>query len=416
MIIISLAARHGRLLLLTLTILLACDLTAEAAGDLRISNRFSPLNRYRNNRPTTDYIILHTTEGAGRGSLERIRRRGLAHYVVMRDGRVHRVIKRNKTALHAGRSMWDGVHNLDRRSIGIEVVGYHNKPITDRQVAALRELLRQLKKIYGIPDQRVLTHSMVAYGRPNRWHRHNHRGRKRCGMQFADPALRRRLGLESRATYDPDVRAGRLINADPYLARMLYLPEASRPLAEPRDPGAETNIITARRSAWYIAREAYDDPGTVYVFPSGKRKRGDQINDWARLPEGTRVLLDQDLPAARPAPARTHVVLGRNQAVSSLVGAAHDDYSTVYVLPGGRVKRGDAMDESDFRRLPPGTRIFVGYEFAGKVSRGTTAYDLCGAMYKRSSTLYLLPGGRVKRGDAIRERSIPGGTLVLVRS
>ena len=272
--------RHGRLLLLTLLLLLASDLVAEAAGGLPISNRFSPLNRYRSNRPSTDFIILHTTEGGDRGSLDRIRRRGLAHYVVLRDGRVHRVIRRNKIALHAGRSMWDGVRNLDRRSIGIEVVGYHNKPITDRQVASLKELLRQLKKIYGLPDDRVLTHSMVAYGRPNRWHRHNHRGRKRCGMQFADPALRRRLGLESRPLFDPDVRAGRLVEADEYLARMLYRPEARPAVAARRDqaaPGDEAGIITARRSAWYIAREAYDDPGTVYVFPSGTRKRGDQI-------------------------------------------------------------------------------------------------------------------------------------------
>ncbi len=411
--------RHGRLLLLTLLLLLASDLVAEAAGGLPISNRFSPLNRYRSNRPSTDFIILHTTEGGDRGSLDRIRRRGLAHYVVLRDGRVHRVIRRNKIALHAGRSMWDGVRNLDRRSIGIEVVGYHNKPITDRQVASLKELLRQLKKIYGLPDDRVLTHSMVAYGRPNRWHRHNHRGRKRCGMQFADPVLRRRLGLESRPLFDPDVRAGRLVEADEYLARMLYRPEARPAVAARRDqaaPGDEAGIITARRSAWYIAREAYDDPGTVYVFPSGTRKRGDQIRDWARLPEGTRVLLDQTTDREPESPGRTHLTLGRNQAVSVLVGKAHDDYSTVYVLPGGRVKRGDTMGEDDFRRLPPGTRIFVGYEFAGKVSRGTTAYDLCGAMYKRASTLYLLPGGRVQRGDGIRESAIPGGTLVLVRS
>lgn len=334
----------------------------------------------------------------------------------MTDGRVYRTIRRDKVALHAGRSMWDGTRNLDRRAIGIETVGYHDKPITDKQVAALKELLGQLQKIYDIPDERVLTHSMVAYGRPNRWHKKDHRGRKRCGMQFADPVLRQRLGLDDRPLHDPDVRAGRLIEADAYLARRLYLPETAPASAAPGDPAADgENTITARRSAWYIAREAYDDPGTVYVFPSGQRKRGDQISDWAHLPAGTHVLLGQDEAPAATAPPASHLTLGRNQAASALVGKAFDDYSTVYVTPGGRVQRGDAMSERDFRRLPPGTRIFVGYEFAGKVSRGTTAYDLCGTSYKQASTVYLLPGGTIRRGDAIRETGIPGGTLVLVR-
>jgi N-acetylmuramoyl-L-alanine amidase len=401
-------------------LLLTSATLAEAAGGLRISNRLSHVNRFRSSRSGTDFIILHTTEGGDRGSLDRIKRRGLAHYVVMRDGRVHRVIKRDKIAIHAGRSMWEGVQNLDRRALGIEVVGYHNKPITDRQVAALKELLRQLQKMYNIPDDHVLTHSMVAYGRPNRWHKKNHRGRKRCGMQFADPTLRRRLGLESRPLYDPDVRAGRLIEADPYLARQLYKPVSAAEQGQHRGPAAEEasgpNVITARRSAWYIAREAYDDRSTVYVFPSGQRKRGDQITDWARLPEGTRVLLDQneETRVARPS-APLYLTLGRDQAVSRVVGRAYDDYATLYVLPNGRVKRGDTMSETEFRQLPPTTRIFKGFEYAGKVTRRTTAYRLCGVMYNRASTLYLLPGGGIKRGDAINQKRIPPGTLVLVR-
>lgn len=396
--------------------LLAADAGAGTKASLRISSRYSPLDRYRSARSATEFIILHTTEGGDRGSLDRIRRGGLAHYVVLTDGRVYRTVRRNKIALHAGRSMWDGTRNLDRRSIGIETVGYHDKPITEKQVAALKELLRQLQEIYDIPDEKVLTHSMVAYGRPNRWHRHNHRGRKRCGMQFADPDLRERLGLEGRPHHDPDVRAGRLIEADAYLASRLYLPDSLPSAPAPRDPAAGgENTITARRSAWYIAREAYDDPGTIYVLPSGKRKRGDQITDWARMPVGTRVLLDQDAPRIVPSRPASHLTLGRNQAVSVLVGKAYDDYSTLYVTPGGRIRRGDEMSERDFRRLPPGTRIFLGYEFAGKVTRRTTAYDLCGLDSKQASTVYLLPGGTIRRGDAIRETGIPGGTLVLVR-
>nr|MEE4266790.1 peptidoglycan recognition family protein [Candidatus Krumholzibacteria bacterium] len=412
----TIKARHGRLWLILVLLSMAVATAAIAAGGLSISNRLSGLNRFRDTRPRTDYIILHTTEGGNRSSLDRIRRRGLAHYVVRTDGQVYRVIKRGKVAIHAGRSMWDGKDNLDRRSIGIEVVGYHNKPITGQQVTALKELLSQLQKIYKIPDERVLTHSMVAYGKPNRWHRKNHRGRKRCGMQFATPEVRRQLGLDKRPLFDPDVKAGRLINADPFLAKVLYAPDDEREpvladLADLDDDEAPT--ITPTRSAWYIARDAYDAPSTVYVFPSGTRKRGDQINDWSMMPPGTRVLLEQEPQA--PSTARPYfLTLGRNQAASKVVGSAYDDYSTVYVLPSGRVKRGDTITEKGFRSLPPGTRIFLKVEYAGKVTRGTTAYELCGPRFNDASTLYLLPTGRVQRGNDIRESSIPGGTLVLV--
>lgn len=408
----TIRARHGCLLLILVLALSGAVPPTQAAGDLNISNRFSGLNRFRDNRPRTDFIILHTTEGGDRSSLDRIKRRGLAHYVVMRDGRVHRVIRRQKVALHAGRSMWDGVQNLDRRSIGIEVVGYHNKPVTQKQIKALKELLEQLQKIYDIPDDRVLTHSMVAYGKPNRWHRKNHRGRKRCGMQFATPEVRRQLGLDSRPLVDPDVKAGRLIEADPFLAKVLYAPDNAQ---RPDLAANEENIITATRSAWYIAREDYDAASTVYVFPSGTRKRGHEIRDWSMMPPGTKVLLDQGETETVSGPAPpTYLTLGPNQAASKVAGKAYDDYATVYVLPSGQVQRGDTMSARDFRRLPPGTRIFLGVEYAGKVTRRQTAYQICGPRYDDATTVYVFPSGRVKRGDKIRESSIPGGTLVLV--
>lgn len=408
------ASRHRRTTLIGLLVVCVMVTVAEAAK-LRISNRWSPQNRHRPAREATDFIILHTTEGNDAPSLARVRRGGLAHYIVMRDGRVHRVVKRHLVARHAGRSMWEGRENLDHRSVGIEVVGYHNRELRSAQVAALAELVRQLQALYDVPDDHVLTHSMVAYGKPNRWHRHSHRGRKRCGMQFAQPEMRARLGLEGRPLSDPDVIAGRLVEADPYLATVLYAPEEqSEAVAQAEFSGPDNNIITATRTAWFIARDSYDDPSTVYVFPAGTRKRGDQIRNWNMMPVGTRVLVDQEVEA--PAASPGWLTLGRNQAASKVAGKAYDDGTTVYVRPDGRVLRGDIMSERDFKRLPPGTRVFLGFEYAGKVTQRHTAYELCGPRYKSEDTLYLLPGGRVKGGHEIRERGIPGGTHVLVRS
>ncbi|MBD3221499.1 N-acetylmuramoyl-L-alanine amidase [bacterium] len=404
--------RWARVMVAMLVVVTTLAPVAEAAK-LRISNRYSDLNRERSRRESTEYIILHTTEGGDRSSLRRVRRAGLAHYIVMRDGRVHRVIKRHLIARHAGRSMWDGAKDLDDHALGIEVVGYHNKPITDAQYTALAELVRQLQSLYEIPDENVLTHSMVAYGRPNRWHRHEHRGRKRCGMQFARPDVRARLGLESRPLADPDVAARRLVVADPFLETVLYAPAAEADaVAEAEFEGPDTDVITATRTAWFIARDRFNDPTTAYVFPSGRKRFGHEIRDWSRIPPGTRVLLDQEPETDGAA----WLTLARGQAASVLAGEDYDADTTVYVRPDGRVLRGDIMSYRDFRRLPPGTKVFVGFEYAGKVTRRHTAYDLCGPRSREESTLYLLPGGHVRTGREIREDRIPGGTHILVGS
>ena len=178
--------------ILTLPLALRC-LRAEggkAAAAFKISNRLSPKNKQRPLRPHTLYIVLHTTEGPEAGSLAKVWRNGETHYFIAKDGDVLRIMDRTRIATHSGRSMWEGHHNIDDYAVGIEVVGHYDQDITQAQYAALRELLRQLKSVYRIPDNRVLTHSMVAYGRPNRFHRNYHRGRKRCGMIFARADVR----------------------------------------------------------------------------------------------------------------------------------------------------------------------------------------------------------------------------------
>ena len=90
------------------------------------------------------------------------------------------------------------------------------------QLSAIRGLVKELQRMYNIPDECVVSHAHVAYGTPNRWQKENHRGRKRCGMLFAKPDVRRQIGLEKRPEADPDVLAKRLVADDDYLQRILY--------------------------------------------------------------------------------------------------------------------------------------------------------------------------------------------------
>ena len=196
---------------------------AQSAGAIDASDRYrSPRNPERAVRRSTELIVLHTTEAAAKGSLIKLSDRGECHYCVTEDGSIYRIIDRDREAFHAGRSMWNGKEDVDKFSIGIECVGYHDKAMSLAQLVAIRDLVKELKAMYRLSDDKVVCHSHVAYGAPNKWHKKRHRGRKQCGMLFAMPSVRRILDLSSRPSYDADVRARRLVNGDEYLAKVLY--------------------------------------------------------------------------------------------------------------------------------------------------------------------------------------------------
>lgn len=376
---------------------------------LDIESHYSPLNSRRSPRKATEYIILHTTEGGGKGSLEKLRKYGEAHYLVDLDGKVTRIIQRDRIAMHAGRSMWNGVTNLDNVSIGIEVVGYHDKPMTTAQKQALRELLRQLKAVYKIPDSRVLPHSMVAYGRPNRWHSVSHRGRKRCAMLMARDDVRRELGLMSKPSFDPDVRAGRLKVADAYLNTVLF---TVVPLPTAMPDGLSAMVLDRGRSAWDIAKENYNAASTIYVFPDGTRKRGNEITDWNKLPPGTKVSLGEEAPELSREVEKVQEIGRDGGSAAEIAGAAINRESTIYFLKDGRVKQGSEMTAEELLTLPEGTGLLVGYIHGGIIRANRRAFDICGPRWNLPTTFYRLPDGTLKSGEEVNERNIPLGTMV----
>lgn len=397
------------------------------AASLDIRNHYSPRNRVRPQRPHTDYIILHTTEGGETGSLRKVWRRGETHYFVTKSGRIYRVVEKSKIATHAGRSMWQGHGPIDNYAIGIEVVGYHDQDITSAQYQAVRELLRQLQGLYHIPDRNVLTHSMVAYGRPNRFYPFNHRGRKRCGMIFARPDVRRRLGLTEIPHSDPDVQAGRLKVADFELQHYLYDYQGeadSARLARVSDtpagesPGADQNVITAERTAWYIARDQYDSAETVYTFPDGTRHSGDQITDWGRIPVGTQVAVSQE---DEPNGFEGFVEARSGESARDIAGESFASETTIYFLPSGMVRTGHDLQRRRSTRsllqgLPAGTRVLVGYVYGGHVKKNRLPSRIAGRKWNYPSTFYRLPDGSILSGEEIDDAQIPPNTLVLFQS
>lgn len=393
-------------------VLLVCLLPACA---FQFSNAYySPRNPERELRRNTRYIILHTTEAPGKSSLGTLRDQGEANFCVDTDGRVYRIIDHRRTAFHCGRSMWEERVNIDDYAIGIEVVGYHDRDITPAQYQALAALLAELKFIYRIPDERVLTHSMVAYGAPNKWFAHSHRGRKRCGMLFARGIVRQKLHLKNQPRFDPDVRARRLINADPYLASVLYgtAAEQDRMLAQSAAAPAP-NVVSAKLSVWDIARDAYNRPDTVYIFPDGTRRAGNQIRNWKTVPIGTKILVG-DTRATTVENVQTIGVDGAS--AGEIAGDEAWAASTIYIFRNGRFLRGSQVSRDLRGNLPAGTRLLVGFSVGGPIRPSLRAYEICGMRWKLPDTFYLSPGGTLKTGSEIKDDKLASGTMVFYRN
>ena len=245
-------------------------------------------------RKKTKYLIIHTSESNLNSALRTITKGkklpngqrtlgGHANYVIATNGRTYLVLDKKYRANHAGMSMWNGDIWLNAISIGIELVGYNYKPITNSQYRSLSILIDILKEVYKLNAKSVLMHSQIAYGNPNRWINKNHRGRKHCAKNL----IRSKAGLELTWTFDPDVRAGRLV-PDPKLASIFY---KGSPKATDERPVYEINKST---TAWAIAGAKYNSPNTLYMLLGGFIISGNRIDQrigWHNLPEGTKIFL-----------------------------------------------------------------------------------------------------------------------------
>jgi len=122
-----------------------------------------------------DILLLHytgmeSTEAAIQRLCDR-EAKVSSHYVVDEDGRISQLVAEALRARHAGVSSWEGVTDINSRSIGIEIgngghdFGYPDFPA--RQIAAVIALSRDIIQRHVIRADRVLAHSDVAPARKN---------------------------------------------------------------------------------------------------------------------------------------------------------------------------------------------------------------------------------------------------------
>jgi N-acetylmuramoyl-L-alanine amidase len=137
---------------------------------VELRERPSPNHDFRDKMPRIDMLVLHYTGmPTAEAALERLcdpAARVSAHYLIEEDGTIWRLVSETRRAFHAGRSCWAGENDLNRVSIGVEIVNPGHEwgycPFPEAQMAAVEQLGRDILARHPIPPHRVVGHSDIA--------------------------------------------------------------------------------------------------------------------------------------------------------------------------------------------------------------------------------------------------------------
>lgn len=135
---------------------------------------FSPnFDKKTRNKSLIKAIVIHYT--GMRSQKEAISRlcnpksKVSSHFLIGRNSKVYKLVDENKVAWHAGISCWGKFKNLNKNSIGIELVnrghqfGYIN--FKKKQINKLIQICKKLIKKYKIKKQNVIGHSDISPSR-----------------------------------------------------------------------------------------------------------------------------------------------------------------------------------------------------------------------------------------------------------
>ena len=88
-----------------------------------------------------------------------------AHYLISEAGEVFALVPDEMRAWHAGEGSWQGLEDINSRSIGIELANSGAQPFANRQMRALEVLLTNVMARWSIGPEAVIAHSDMAPGR-----------------------------------------------------------------------------------------------------------------------------------------------------------------------------------------------------------------------------------------------------------
>ena len=138
---------------------------------MKIRKIYSPnfSQKKRSNKSIKFLIIHYTGMQSERESLIRLSNstsKVSSHFLINRKGKIYRLVQDNQIAWHAGKSCWGKYKNLNKNSIGIELVnkghkfGYTN--FKKKQLTSLIRICKNLIRKYRIKKQNIIGHSDIA--------------------------------------------------------------------------------------------------------------------------------------------------------------------------------------------------------------------------------------------------------------
>ena len=138
---------------------------------MKIKDYFSPNfdNKNRSKNTIKILVIHYTGMQSERESLKKLcnsKSKVSSHYLINRSGKIYRLVNDNRTAWHAGKSCWGKYKNLNKSSIGIELVnkghrfGYTN--FSTEQIISLKKISKIIIKKYKIKNRNIVGHSDIA--------------------------------------------------------------------------------------------------------------------------------------------------------------------------------------------------------------------------------------------------------------
>jgi len=138
---------------------------------MKINSIYSPnFNRTKRPKKSIKIIVVHYTGmQSERESIIRLcnpQSKASSHFLINQNGKVYRLVQDNRIAWHAGKSCWRKYKNLNKISIGIELVnkghrfGYTN--FRKKQLLSLTKICKSLIKKYKIKKKNIVGHSDIA--------------------------------------------------------------------------------------------------------------------------------------------------------------------------------------------------------------------------------------------------------------
>ncbi len=142
------------------------------SADSRLVKQIAPSPNFgeRKGVKSPDMIVLHYTGmKTAQGALDWLcaeESQVSCHYLVLEDGDIVQLVAEDKRAWHAGKSCWHGEHDINSRSVGIEIAnpghehGYVDFPRV--QMVSVVELVGDIVKRNSIPAAGIVAHSDIA--------------------------------------------------------------------------------------------------------------------------------------------------------------------------------------------------------------------------------------------------------------